>query len=326
MAVVVYYALLIFVTDVCGGVVVINRCCMNDTVLDSNGVCVKAEPSRWAPVVYSPSRRQLLEPGTIPVDWQYREKTRPKCQEGIEPTLFPTPLGSTTPAFILFDNGSLVLEEYHLILPVEPGGYCVDPAGCLVCIEDPPEIEGPASSHKPKVRKCCGRNAVYSEVSQSCKVSDNGSLQIANITLVAGFPICDEQGSYAISGKLDETHRLLENGLLQFEGKILSKFCIERVFEHPNDGASVFTCPGKRGPQRNDIRFTLYPMGLFLSVFFLAVTLIASCLLPSTYHVLHWRCQTNHVACLLIGDLLLAITQLSAGALDGPACVAIGES
>lgn len=318
-------SIFVIITVVVYGDVVINRCCTNDTILDGSGECVRTESSMstWAPVVYFPSKQTLLDLGTIPVDWKYKENTRPKCSEGIEPTQFPP--DSTTQSVVMFDNGSLVLSEHHPPLIVNPGKYCIDPAGSVVCVEDRPDLHGPVSSTRPKVRECCGRNAVYSEASQSCKVwlEKDSILPIANVTLVPDFPDCDEQGRYAISGKLDDTHKLLENGELQFGGKIMSKFCIERVFERPDDGPTVFTCVEKHGPQRNDIRFTLYPMGLFLSVFFLAVTLIASCLLPSTYHVLHWRCQTNHVACLLIGDLLLAITQLSGGALDGPACVAI---
>lgn len=75
-----------------------------------------------------------------------------------------------------------------------------------------------------------------------------------------------------------------------------------------------------------DIRFTLYPVGFIISAVFLAATLAAGCLLPTSHHVLHWRCQTHHVACLMLGDILMAIIQLAGDSLHGGSCKALGES
>lgn len=69
----------------------------------------------------------------------------------------------------------------------------------------------------------------------------------------------------------------------------------------------------------------LLATGLFISVVFLTATLATAFLLPSSHHVLHWRCQTFYVACLLVGDLLLAITQMSRNGLPQPFCSIIGE-
>lgn len=77
--------------------------------------------------------------------------------------------------------------------------------------------------------------------------------------------------------------------------------------------------------QNNDLRFTLYPIGLAISSIFLVATLVASYLLPASHHVLHWRCQTNHVACLLLGDLLLCITHISGDCMSKTPCILIGE-
>lgn len=74
-----------------------------------------------------------------------------------------------------------------------------------------------------------------------------------------------------------------------------------------------------------DIRFLLFPIGLLISVIFLIATLATGLLLPSNHHVLHWRCQTFYVSCLLIGDLLLAITQIFGTNITGVGCISIGE-
>lgn len=73
-----------------------------------------------------------------------------------------------------------------------------------------------------------------------------------------------------------------------------------------------------------DIRFILFPIGLLISVVFLLATLATRYILPSNHHILHWRCQTFYVTCLLIGDLLLAFTQLFGRNAKGFTCVSIG--
>ncbi|XP_063907653.1 probable G-protein coupled receptor Mth-like 1 [Zophobas morio] len=77
--------------------------------------------------------------------------------------------------------------------------------------------------------------------------------------------------------------------------------------------------------QAQDVRFIIYPIGLALGAVFLAATLAAGAILPASHHVLHWRCQTNYVACLLGGDVLLCITHLS-GRMDPAVCVLIAVS
>lgn len=77
---------------------------------------------------------------------------------------------------------------------------------------------------------------------------------------------------------------------------------------------------------RSDIRFTLYSLGFIVSAIFLAATLAAGWLLPASHHVLHWRCQTHHVACLMVGDIFMAIIQLAGNSLKGVLCNAFGES
>lgn len=304
--------------------VIIYNCCSNGTFVTEEKACQKGVALPWAPAVYSPTEKSLYEPGTYPDDWTFQENKMPECNSNETAYFFPSFVdfeNPQPPAYVVFENGSLVLTVPHFELPpLDPGRYCLNIAGCYVCM--------PAETQKftayPKVKKCCGKNAVFSDRTSSCKVHAQNFDKIPNVTLIEGFPSCDA-ANYAISGKLDEAHHLLPDGTLRFQDKTMDDFCLEHIFEQPNDGIHVFICLGEPPTSRNDVRFTLYPIGLLFSVIFLAITLVATCALPSTYHVLHWRCQTNYVACLLAGDLLLAVTQLSGDAIIGPACVAVGK-
>lgn len=83
----------------------------------------------------------------------------------------------------------------------------------------------------------------------------------------------------------------------------------------------------RSGPEAKDIRFTLYPVGFIISAIFLAATLATGFLLPASHHVLHWRCQTYHVACLMVGDITMAAIQLAGNSLKGDdwICPFLGE-
>jgi G protein-coupled receptor Mth (Methuselah protein) len=232
---------------------------------------------------------------------------------------------------------------------LDPGSFCVDSGVAVVCAEDncvdskvtggqSPSLEG--TQTKSRVKKCCGDGASYSDVKGACVVysnlttAENFSLRFNNMTMVltAGFPICSSH-EFVVAGKLDEQEfSLKDDGSLQKRAPEVTlqpgEFCIEHLLEHPADRAIIFTCPENvEGTGGNwDLRFTLYPIGLFLSAFFLAATLAAGCLLPSSHHLLHWKCQTGHVSCLLVGDVLLAVTQLADSRVSGGVCVTLGKS
>uniref|UniRef100_T1HD18 G-protein coupled receptor Mth-like 1 n=1 Tax=Rhodnius prolixus TaxID=13249 RepID=T1HD18_RHOPR len=297
----------------------IYKCCQDGYYLNNKEECVKGGPLQWAPAVYSPSIKGFLHPGTVPPDWHYQLSRPKQCARPTfayyEPNVYPP--------FVLVPNGSLILTS-EVSVPIPPENYCIDYSGALICFE-----QNFTENDSITVQKCCGIGGEYSEVKESCSPAekDHPDFKTIQLKTVERFPDCSEP-NYVIGGKLNTTHWLQEDGTLKDTGgRLLPKtqYCLEKILEYPEQPIHIFTCPPRVKPRHaHDIRFTLYPMGLFLSVFFLAVTLIASCLLPSTYHVLHWRCQTNHVACLLIGDLLLAVTQLSSDALQGPACIGIG--
>lgn len=298
----------------------VNKCCPGKYTL-TEGVCQKVsggveEP--WAPIIYNPLKSSFVEPGSYPEDWTFNVSFPTTCE-------LPTPYfkkPDSYPVFVIFVNGSLNVEG-SVNTFVDTDSYCIDSKGALICL-------GPDKEGRTSVQKCCGRRGIYSELKMACQLSTVSEDEFSHLRVLHKFPDCaDPNGGYFIGGKMNDTHFLQEDGTLKEKnGRILAKtqFCLDKIAEYPEEPVHVFTCPPTVKHKHDDIRFTVYPMGLFLSVFFLAVTLIASCLLPSTYHVLHWRCQTNHVACLLVGDLLLAITQLSSDALKGPACIAIAIS
>lgn len=75
------------------------------------------------------------------------------------------------------------------------------------------------------------------------------------------------------------------------------------------------------------LKLNLIGCALLISVVFLITTLATGFILPTNHHVLHWRCQTYYVACLIVGDILLAIVQLSGNAIEVKSfqCVSIGK-
>jgi G protein-coupled receptor Mth (Methuselah protein) len=253
--------------------------------------------------------------------------------------------------FLLFDNGSLLLTEFSKF--IDPGSFCIDSGISLVCVDDNcVDVERPGGQSlspertqtKTRVKKCCGDRASYSDVKAACVVYSNltttdnfSTILFNNMTtvLTAGFPVCSSH-EFVVAGKLDETELSLKSDgalhMTTLEITLLpGEFCIEHSLEHPADQPRIFTCPEKLPSQvqRNerdwDLRFTLYPIGLFVSAFFLAATLAAGCLRPSSHHMLHWKCQTGHVSCLLLGDILLAVTQLSGDRVSRGVCFAFGE-
>lgn len=330
-----YYSLEIPPTNISGTVNIL-KCCDSNEYLNDRSVCVtdvvnQAPATTWAPVVYSPTKPGYLDPGTIPKNWQFLENRRPICKENN--VLLRVAEG---PHYVTFVNGSLFWLAPSKLL--HPDQYCIARKGALVCVKQE-DSSSSSSNLERRVKKCCGRGAVYSEQRLSC-VLLNGSVAShfisENTMIITGFPTCPETDTYVITGKLNVDYELNADGTLRsHNGDRLGRndYCAEKILENRStDDISVFTC-GHRfknhhggADDANDIRYTLYPLAMFLSVFFLALTLISSCLLPSSYHALHWKCQTHYVACLLVGDLLLAITQVYGSSLQGKnSCVILGK-
>lgn len=313
--------------------VTVFRCCgPGEMLVDEHGRCTQlpdAEPRDFVPVIYDVASAQFLAPNTTPPPYWNMVESRPPCRPAM--FLAAAPIGSAS-GYVQFLNGSLWVAHWPNVL-VDPGQFCLDRGGALFCQPEEPN----------KTKKCCGSTAVYSEQKTACELS--AGRQDLPADLASGFPRCDGD-VFVISGRINESHWPVTAGgawpaggdgeLRTADGVTLQPrdYCLEHVLEEQEPrGWTVFTCAGRHDHDhdvtksyREDIRFTLYPLGLLLSVFFLAVTLVASCMLPSTYHVLHWKCQVNHVGCLLVGDLFLAFVQLSGDSLRGPLCVFTGNN
>lgn len=339
--------------------VVVWKCCRIGEGLQQDGAegegfrCVPGASPLWTPLVYAPRRRAYLPVGTVPPHWSVLEAQSPSCDLPLKAALIRST--KTQPSFVLFANGSLWLQETETMLP--PTTYCVDTSAAVVCLESEDKaplnvLESDVSSlaqvkRKVKVKKCCGEEAAYSEKVGTCVSTstipellaedimldgghdENGTF---GVQLVTGFPSCHQAGGLVIAGSLGDSSLQPDGSLrLSMAGLLLHKehFCVDRVIES-QDAASVFACSSSvptvvASDDASDIRFTLYPVGLLISTAFLLATLGAGFLLPQSHHALHWRCQTHYIACLLVGDLILAITQLASKSISGTACVTLGN-
>lgn len=310
--------------------VTVFRCCGRGETLDPDNVhgpCAalpESEPQDFVPVViYDPYNSQFLAPNASPPPYWNMVQSRPSCRPST--TFLHASLPRTPSSYVTFINGSLWVHSSVMML-VDPGQYCLDRGGALVCQPEEPD----------RTKKCCGPKAAYNEAKAACDLWDAHDPSDLPADVTSGFPRC-EGDTWVMSGRINVTH-WPDGGAWPAGGKLRTadgatirphEYCLEHVIEEPDQRTwTVFTCAPTHDvtkSYRADIRFTLYPLGLLLSAFFLAVTLVASCMLPSTYHVLHWKCQVNHVGCLLVGNLCLAFVQLSGDSLKGGSlCVFTG--
>ncbi|XP_018403809.1 PREDICTED: probable G-protein coupled receptor Mth-like 1 [Cyphomyrmex costatus] len=291
-----------------------------------------ASKTWWAQMIYSIEEETLLTSGKLPANWHVVDGQWPKCDDHTKLAHLRQEILNP---IIMFTNGSAVREFSQATTGpyISPSNYCSDSTGLLVCTPKKSTGHHAAATMRPRVRRCCGEHANFHEGGNTCVIVQETAdapplLPNASsaIEIVAGFPNCPKSDNFTIIGNALDAE-LQPDGSLEINGAILpsGQFCVERIKEL-NQIAKVFTCP-EYAPQRpavktTDIRFTLYPVGFIISALFLAATLAAGCLLPASHHVLHWRCQTHHVACLMMGDILMAIIQLAGDSLHGASCKA----
>ncbi|XP_076232667.1 adhesion G-protein coupled receptor methuselah-like 1 [Calliopsis andreniformis] len=311
--------------------VTVSKCCRDKEHLvkksdgdpNTSTVC-EATENEWKPFIYSPSHRTKLS--SLPPEWDVVVR-KPECGENT--VLTYVPYRSANPV-ILLDDGRAFIDA-HTDDKFEPDEYCSDSNALLFCVKKRMEGNHAAATMRPRVRKCCGVDAAFYEERHTCaqlKETENDTPLLPNVSssveIVPGFPTCLRSDNFTIIGDSKDAV-LLPDGGLEIDGVTLPtvQFCVERVKEL-NQVAKVFACSEHAAQrpvmQAADIRFTLYPAGFIISVVFLAATLAAGLLLPASHHVLHWRCQTHHVACLMFGDLLMAIIQLAGDSLEGGSC------
>lgn len=320
----------------------LNKCCLYGEYLDNTKTCAAGSSERWIPVIFLIYRKSYHSPqGSAPKFISFDDNVFPigmarnineasNATDEVRCTVEDLELFTGT-GIVIFSNGSLFISERNIFVP--PNRYCVDQQAALVCFFKS-KLEEPAL----KLRKCCGEYGIYDEKEKQCKIE---SSYRANLKLlldegdyqtIYGFPECKEGSStYAMAGDWLESQLHTDSGHLNLPKHKVNlssnDYCLEyaRIGNSTSETVKIFTClhhldpdaltksnEDLKGTNHSDLlQIALLDMGIVISVLFLAATLIASYLMPSVHHVLHWRCQIYYVVCLLIGDLLLAYTQLS---------------
>ncbi|XP_063531408.1 probable G-protein coupled receptor Mth-like 1 [Cydia strobilella] len=274
--------------------------------------CVEdAEARPWAPRVYAPARNSFLKPGQLPPHWRLADGALPACAD-----LRVLP-ADAAPYALLANNGSIMLRSPPRVLPTTR--YCADHAAALLCLEDD---ERPPS-------KCCGAGKVYDGA--GCVPDDVRAAAAwqelrtfageADVSI--GWPACPPGMQYSVSGELAKA-TLEGNGSLRLASGLLvagGAWCAEAV--EGSSGTRVLACAAEAQESPRSPRHLLYGCGLAVGAAFLAATLAAGCALPAAHHALHWRCQTQYVASLMLADILLAGTQLAADQVPPALCRAL---
>uniref|UniRef100_A0A182JMC9 Methuselah N-terminal domain-containing protein n=1 Tax=Anopheles atroparvus TaxID=41427 RepID=A0A182JMC9_ANOAO len=313
----------------------INKCCRLGEYYNAiDRVCFAGGIAKWVPKIFLPAKGQLYKDvGAAPPFMKFAEQQLP--ESCAIPTVYAVDLVT------LMGNGSLFLNQKHVLVPV--ADYCIDERVALVCPARPDGLLDGAGGQMDSLQapektsvvlRCCGTNFAYDKGNRTCsrltrghELYDSRIVHSPYVELSYGFPACKE---HAIAGVFEESRLQEQTGSVTTDsGKIFSsgEFCLEHVRDDDRK-VYVFTCsehfqPASVPINKQDGRLVLYSAGLLISTIFLAATLATGLLVPSQHHVLHWRCQTHYVACLLVGDLLLAITQLSGNSITGPACTMI---
>ncbi|XP_068629319.1 uncharacterized protein mthl1 isoform X1 [Battus philenor] len=276
--------------------------------------CRAAPPdaTAWAPLVYAPARNTFLERGRVPQHWRARGAALPACAR-----LRVLPEAAAHYA-LLANNASLLVRGAAVALP--PARYCADAGGALVCDEDVPR--GPA--------KCCAEGQGFDGARCADEaVGAAAALQelraLANGSAVGfGWPACAEGSRYAVAGALGGA-RLEADGALRLRAAggwarlAGGAWCAEAV-SGASAGARVLACEAEARAVGSPPHHALYGAGLAVGALFLAATLAAGFALPAAHHALHWRCQTHYVAALMLGDALLAATQLAGDRIPPTVC------
>ncbi|XP_047021737.1 probable G-protein coupled receptor Mth-like 1 [Helicoverpa zea] len=276
--------------------------------------CAPAAPAAWTPRVYAPSRGTLLAPGFLPPHWRVVQGQLPAC----EPLrVLPE---HAAPYALLANNGFMLLRRASAPLP--PDRYCADATAALVCEADAPL----------EPSKCCAEGSAFNGT--SCVEAEERGREaleelraLSNGSVGVGWPACAEGSRYAVAGALAGAR--LAGGVLELRAAgggaarlAAGAWCAEALLGER--GARVLACAAAaRAAGGGSTRHTLYGAGLAVGAAFLAATLAAGFALPAAHHALHWRCQTHYVAALMLGDVLLAGTQLAGDRVPGDLCRAL---
>lgn len=340
-----YQALLIvlIIWQIEASPVKISKCCRIGDLLTSDGECeIGVGSPKWAPKVFL-SKRQTFhnDNGTLPSWFFVEEAKQPKHCQKIDKF-------NSSDIYIM-GNGSLYLFHKHLFIHNNED-FCVDQFYAMGCRDMDLDNQTPDNMTRSELNKCCGPSQIYlaenstcAAVPKSSKIIDNmrliGNAHSGSFELTYKFPDCSTN-EIAIAGYFSDENFNSTSGELRVQAdskKVFAKneYCLDHVWntrKSHDDGVAIFVCVhhymNPSSPSHNqyeDARLKIYPYGLLISVFFLFATLAIGYFLKSNHHLLHFRTQTNYVICLLIGDLLLAITQLSGNSISGIMCILIAH-
>ncbi|KAL5291399.1 hypothetical protein ACFFRR_010665 [Megaselia abdita] len=316
----------------------INKCCRIGEYYDVNNdpPCTAGTSEKWAPLIYMIALNRQFEPhGDFPKFFTINQNTQPETCGKVE---------NFTGDLAIFSNGTLYIPERTLT--VMPVNYCIDKNIAIVCT---PKIHGADPLIAPKksqVKKCCGPNAFYDRVNKTCEfISDKEHPfydkkilhHHSDVEVIYGFPDCKP---HSLFGKFNDSMLNIETGTIQLTEAVQlepKSFCLEHIAESANEHTvNLFTCGDKipaiidvlteTAIDPPDIRYTMYSVGLFISVVFLIATLIAGFLMPTKHHVLHWKCQMYYIFCLLIGDFLLGLSQIADFSKHSGHCISLAVS
>lgn len=210
--------------------VTVNKCCSKGEFMsrDTNYTCVQGGHDNFYPTIFSRKSKGYLPAGKIPDHWDLVTKV-PDCP----------PYHRLTPFYqlplVIVENGSLFMTTLSGSF-ADPKLFCYDYKMTLVCIEEPREMK--KANH---VKKCCGRNAIFTSTKNSCMTFNGTDYKISlsgGFTLAEGFPSCE--GGMAITGIFKEKD-LLNNGSLVTAQATLPRdaFCLEHVLESKGEISSV---------------------------------------------------------------------------------------
>ncbi|KAK2585323.1 hypothetical protein KPH14_010005 [Odynerus spinipes] len=234
------------------------KCCPRDQELIvsvENGVSkvgadCKKSTTPWQPRIYSPTRKmQYFEPLD---EWNVLEGRRPECRN--DSVLTRIPSRAAVP-FIFLEDGYAIVDG-NIEEPIAPNDYCADANALFVCVKKTPEGNHAAATMRPKIRRCCGKSAVFHEGMRSCdfleEAEDKTPLlgdSAPMVDFISGFPACPRGDNYTILADVKDAV-LQPDGSMKVDGVILpsGQFCVERIKEL-NQPVKVFAC-SEHAPQR----------------------------------------------------------------------------
>lgn len=226
----------------------VNKCCNIGELLNENHRCAIGASEQWWPIIYMIKKQSMFEPhGSAPRFFKVKERAHPYCAK---PEFVYEPH-----SVALFSNGSLFLRAKSKF--IEADNFCVDKDVAIVCDPDAHRMDAQLQPRRAtKIRKCCGRDAVYRTKENMCAHMSNANApeqlltNATHVEFVFDFPDCKISKYFTIAEEFDESNLDVETGrlVLQTGRKLESKsYCLEFVQDGNGmtssmPSVSVFTC------------------------------------------------------------------------------------